>query len=121
MGPSFPAVPMFKGVNYFLFLCLFLAVMGLCCCMGSSLQGLVFCCSVQPSHCGGFSRCGAQALGAWASVVAVCRLWSSGLVVVGLVALGPVGSSQTRIEPESPALQGGLSTTRPPGKPKEVS
>ena len=38
-------------------------------------------CGVRASHCGGFSCCGAQALGAWASVVAVrglssCGLWS---------------------------------------------
>ena len=26
-------------------------------------------CGAQASHCGGFSRCGAEALGAWGSVV----------------------------------------------------
>ena len=33
-------------------------------------------------HCGGFSCCGALALGAWASVVAAIRLQSAGSVVV---------------------------------------
>ena len=32
----------------------------------------------QASHCGGFSRCGAQALGARASVVLACGLSSCG-------------------------------------------
>ena len=31
--------------------------------------GTILCCSVQPSHCGGLSYSGAQAWGAWASVV----------------------------------------------------
>ena len=33
-------------------------------------------CSARASHCGGFSCCGAWALGAWASVVAACGLSS---------------------------------------------
>ena len=33
---------------------------------------------VRASHCGGFSPCGAWALGTWASVVAVCGLGSCG-------------------------------------------
>ena len=32
-------------------------------------RGATLHCSVQASHCGGFSRCRARALGAWASVV----------------------------------------------------
>ena len=35
-------------------------------------------CSVWASHCGGFSCCGAWALGAWASVVVARRLRSCG-------------------------------------------
>ena len=35
-------------------------------------------CSEQASPCGGFSCCGAQALGTWASVVAACGLNSCG-------------------------------------------
>ena len=41
----------------------FLAVLGLCC-------------GAQASHCGGFSCCGAQGLGAQASVVVACGLSS---------------------------------------------
>ena len=33
------------------------------------------------SHGSGFSRCRAQASGAWASVVTACGLWSVGLIV----------------------------------------
>ena len=50
-------------------------------------------CGAWASHCGGFSCCGARALGAWASVV----------VAPGL-------------EPVSPALAGGFLTTAPQGK-----
>ena len=35
-------------------------------------------CGAQASHCGGFSCCGAWALGAWASVVVACGLSSCG-------------------------------------------
>ena len=51
-------------LNSFFF---FLAVLGLCCCMGFSLVapsgGLFSSCSAQASCCGGFSCCGARALG----------------------------------------------------------
>ena len=43
---------------------LFLAVLGLHCCAGATLH-----CGARVSHCGGFSCCGAQAVGAQASVV----------------------------------------------------
>ena len=36
-------------------------------------------CGARASHCSGFSCCGAQALGVWASVVAACRLSSCGM------------------------------------------
>ena len=39
-------------------------------------------CGVLSSHCGGFSCCGAQALGHVGSVVMVPRLWDTGSVVV---------------------------------------
>ena len=48
-----------------LFIYLLLAVLGLRC-------------GVRASHCGGFSCCGAWALGAWASVVAAHGLSSCG-------------------------------------------
>ena len=41
-------------------------------------RGLFFICSVRASHCGGFSRCGARALGTQASVVAARELSSCG-------------------------------------------
>ena len=54
-----------------LFIHLFLAVLGLHCCAWafSSCKdwGLFSSCGVGASHCGGFSSCGAWALGAWAS------------------------------------------------------
>ena len=56
-----------KSSNFFfnlissLFYCLFLAVPGLCCSVkvfySSGKWGLLSCCSVQASHCGGFSCC----------------------------------------------------------------
>ena len=52
----------FYKINLFI---LFLAALGLRC-------------SAQASHCGGFSCCGAQALGAQTSVVAALRLSSCG-------------------------------------------
>ena len=41
--------------------------------------GATPCCRVQASHCGGFSCCGAQALGVQASVIGACGLssWAS--------------------------------------------
>ena len=35
-------------------------------------------CGARASHCGGFSCCGARALGMWASVVVACGLSSCG-------------------------------------------
>ena len=65
------------------------------------------------SHCGGFSRCGAWALDAWASVVVALerRLSSCGLVLRSMWDLPRPG-----LEPVSPALAGGFLTTVPPGK-----
>ena len=84
-------------------------------------------CSAQASHCGGFSLCGAQGLGAWASVVAVRGLSScdSRAVEHRLSSCGAQASllhgmcdlPGPGIEPMSPALAGGFSTTAPPGKP----
>ena len=83
-------------------------------------------CNARASHCGGFSYCGAWALGVRASVV-VARglsscvassraqaqyLWHTGLVLHGMWDLPGPG-----LEPMSPALAGRFSTTVPPGKP----
>ena len=52
---------------------LFLAVLGLCCCAWAfsscGERGLLYVAVARASHCGGFSYCRAQALGARASVV----------------------------------------------------
>ena len=93
-------------------------------CFGSSLlcagflqlrrAGATLCCSVRASQCGGFSCCGARALGARASVVVACRLqqsWLAGsraqaqqLWCRGLVAPWHVGSSRTRARTRVPCI-----------------
>ena len=59
-----------------LFLYLFLAVLGLCCCVQAfsscGQQGLLSSCYLQASRCGGFS-CGAQALGS--TGFRSCSMW----------------------------------------------
>ena len=45
---------------------------------GCGEPGAALCCSAQASHCGGFSCCGARALGAWALVVVARGLCSCG-------------------------------------------
>ena len=94
-------------------------------CVGSSLlcSGFLFLrraratlrCGAWASHCGGFSCCRAQALGARASVVVACGLSSCGAqaqLLRGMWDLPGPG-----LEPMSPALAGGFLTTVPPGKP----
>ena len=83
-------------------------------------------CGAWVSHCGGFSCCGAQTLGARASVVAACRLSSCGswalehrLSSCGTRALllhGMWDLPGPGIESMSPALAGEFLTTAPPGK-----
>ena len=75
-------------------------------------------CSVWASHCGGFSCCGAWALGMWASVVVAHGLSSCGsraYLLCGMWDLPRPG-----LEPVSPALAGGFLVTVPPGKPKTL-
>ena len=65
-------------------------------CVGSSLLRVGFLyfwqaeatlrCGVWPSHCSGFSCCGARALGVRASVVAACRLGCVGFSSCGVQA-----------------------------------
>ena len=66
-------------INLFI---LFLAVLGLRCCAWAFSScgewGLLFSCGARASHCGGFSCCGARALGVQASVVVACELSSCG-------------------------------------------
>ena len=75
-------------------------------CVGSSLlrtgflqlqwAGATLRCGARTSHCGGFSCCGARALGVWASVVVARGLQSAGLAVV---AHGPSCSAACGILP----------------------
>ena len=56
----------------YLFIYLFLAALGLCCCpwaFSSCGERATLRCGVQASHCSGFSCCGAWAFGTRASVV----------------------------------------------------
>ena len=113
----------------YFFICLFVAALGLHCC-AHFLQlwraGATLRCGVWASHCGGFSCCGARALGTRASVVVArglsscgswaleCRLSSCGAwaqLLRGMWDLPRPG-----LEPVSPALAGRFSTTVPPGK-----
>ena len=83
----------FKYINLFIFSC-----------VGSSLlrmgflqlrgAGATLCCGVWASHCGGFSFCRAQALGARAQ-----QLWC-----MGLVAPRHVGSSRARAQTLIPCI-----------------
>ena len=89
--------------------------------MGATLR-----CGARVSHCGGFSCCRAQALGAQASVAVPRRLSSCGSralehrlsscgtwaqLLCGMWDLPGPG-----LEPVSTALAGGFLTTAPPGK-----
>ena len=119
---------MWRGSNFFLKIDLFIFIFG---CVGSLLlpagfiqlrrAGAVLRCSVRASHCGGFSCCGARALGTRASVVVVRGLQSAGSVVMthGLELLhGMWDLPGPGLEPMSPALADGFLTTVPPGKPR---
>ena len=105
-------------------------------CVGSSLLcagflqlqrvGPTLRCSAQASHCGGFSCCGAWALGTQASVVAAHELSSCGSQALehrlssygawAQLLRGMWGLPGPGLEPVSPALAGGFLTTAPPGK-----
>ena len=57
------------GLFSFIYLFLFLAVLGLCCCVQAFSS-----CGTWACHWSGFSCCGAWALGAWVSVAVVLGL-----------------------------------------------
>ena len=117
-------------INLFIFL---LFIFG---CVGSSLlrvgflqlrrAGATLRCGARASHCGGFSCCRAQALGAQASVVVARGLSSCGLRALEHRLSSCGTRAQLRrgmwdlpgpgLEPVSPALAGGFLTTAPPGK-----
>ena len=117
----------------FIYLFIYLFIFG---CIGSSLlhvgflqlqrMGATLSCGAQASHCGGFLCCGAQALGARASVFVACGLSSCGsralqhrLSSCGARAQllhGMWDLPRPGIKPLPPALAGGFLTTVPPGK-----
>ena len=98
--------PMQISLFFFLNLFIYLFIFG---CVGSLLlhvgflqlrqAGATLGCGVQPSHCGGFSRCAA-----WAQLLH--SVWD------------PPGP---RLEPVSPPLAGGFLTTAPPGNSADIS
>ena len=118
-----------------LFIYLFMAVLGLRCYVWAFLQlrraGATLRCGARASHCGGFSCCGARALGAWASVVVAPRLSSCGLWALEhrLSSCGAWAQllrtmwdlPRPGLKPMSPALAGGFLTIAPPGKSQHLS
>ena len=65
---KFSSISKFLKIDNFFF---FLVVLGICLCVWAfsscDEQGLLSNCGARASHCGGFSCCGAQLLGTWAS------------------------------------------------------
>ena len=116
--------------NKFIYLCYFWLCWVFVAMHGLSLfarAGATLHCSARASHCGGFSCCGARALGARASVVVAHRLTSCGMQALER-RLSSCGARAQLLrdmwdlpgpglEPVFPALAGGFLTTAPPGKP----
>ena len=83
-------------------------------------QGLLSSCSVQASHCGGFSCCRAQALGHTGFCSCGTRALECSLSSCGAWAQLFHNMQDYRgsgIKPMSLALAGGFFATEPPGKP----
>ena len=90
-------------------------------------MGVTLPCGARDSHCGGFSCCGAQAVGTQALVAVArglsscgsraleLRLSSCGARALLLCGMGEL--PRPGFKPVSPALAGGFLTTAPPGKP----
>ena len=107
-------------INYFL------VALGLCRCMQAFLKlggvGATLCCCARASDCSGFSCCRAQALGAWASVIAARGLSSWGLWALehGVSSYGSrvtpqhAESSLTRDRTHGPWFGMGVLSTVPP-------
>ena len=118
----------------FTYLYLFLAALGLRCCMHAFLQllraGATLHCSARASHRGGFSFCRAWALGAQASAVVVrglssCGTWAlehrlSSCGARAQLLRGMWDLPGPGLEPVSPAQAGGFLTTAPPEKPPTI-
>ena len=79
-SPPYSSVYKFILFIYFWLRWVFVNVRGLS--LVAASRGATLCCAAQASHCGGFSCCGAPALGAWASVVMARGLSSCGLRAV---------------------------------------
>ena len=79
--PFLRSISSFFKINFFLIFIYFWLHWVFITACGLSLvvvSGATLCCSVWSSHCGGFSCCGARALGMWASVVVARGLSSCG-------------------------------------------
>ena len=116
--------------NTFIYFFIFGCIESLLLCAGFlwlQRAGATLHCSERAFHCGGFSCCGARALGTLTSVDVALRLSSCGsralehrLSSCGTQAhliCGMWDVPGPGIEPVSPALAGGFLTTAPPGKP----
>ena len=94
-----------------------MTALGLCCCVwafSSCCEQWLPSVGCSASHCGGFSCCGAQTLGTWASVVSVHRL--SGWGTQAWLLCSTWSLPGPGIESMSPALADGFSSTELPGK-----
>ena len=127
-----PRYLLLKNIYIYIYLFIYLSIG----CIGFSLLGMGFLqlrqtgatlhCGAQVPHCGGFSCCGAQALGTRASVVVARGLSSCGSQALELrlsscgaraqLLRGVRDLPRPRLEPVSSALAGGFLTTAPPGK-----
>ena len=109
----FPASGTFIFKFTFYSVYLFLPALGLYCFVKAFSS-----CGAWVPHCGGFSCCGAQALGTWVSVAAACGLQSAGSAVAahGLSFPSTWDLPGPGTEPVSPALAGRFLSTAPPGK-----
>ena len=102
---------------------LFLAILGLYCCMGFLLLWQV---GLLSKLCAGFSLCwllgpvGFSSFGTWAQQLGLpgSRAQPQQLCLTGLVAPRHVGSSWIRDRTLSPVLAGEFFTTESPGKPR---
>ena len=133
LPPSPLATTSLLSLDTLFFLINYLFIFG---CVGSLLlragffqlrrAGATLRCGARASHCGGFSCCGARALGARASVVVARGLSSCGSQALErrLSSCGTRASllhgmwdlPGPGLEPVSPALAGRFLTTAPPGK-----
>ena len=120
---SFKKLINFKNLFYFWLRWVFVVARGLSL-VAASRATLP--CGTWASHCSGFSRCRARALGTWDSVVGLSSCGSQALErrlsscgARASLLRGTWDLPGPGIKPVSPALAGGFLTTAPPGKPLE--